>query len=169
MVSFVGADLQRMAHEADKLVVNLPQGAEVGAEEIERFIGISREYNIFEFQNALSSRNIAKAQKIAFYFAENTKQNPVPPMLIMLFNYFMKVLQVHDMGSMSDAEIAKQIGVNPYFVRDYMNAKRNYPLSKVVRVLEAIKNADLKVKGVIGQAVSERDIILDLSFEILHL
>jgi DNA polymerase-3 subunit delta len=81
----------------------------------------------------------------------------------------MKVLQVHDLGSMSDAEIAKNIGVNPYFIRDYLNAKRNYPLAKVVRVLEAIKNADLKVKGVIGQAVSERDIILDLSFEILHL
>ena len=87
----------------------------------------------------------------------------------MLFNYFMKVLQVHDLGSISDGEIAKHIGVNPYFVRDYMTAKRNYPLAKVVRVLEAIKNADLKVKGVIGQAVSERDIILDLSFEILHL
>lgn len=169
MVSFVGADLQRMAHEADKLVINLPHGSEVGAEEIERFIGISREYNIFEFQNALSSRNITKAQKIAFYFAENTKQNPVPPMLIMLFNYFMKVLQVHDLGSMSDAEIAKNIGVNPYFVRDYLNAKRNYSLAKVVRILEAIKNADLKVKGVIGHAVSEREIILDLSFEILHL
>jgi DNA polymerase-3 subunit delta len=169
MVSFVGVDLQRMAHEADKLAVNLPQGAEVGAEEIEQYIGISREYNIFEFQQALSNRNVAKAQKIAFYFAANTKQNPVPPMLIMLFNYFMKVLQVHDLGSLPDADIAKQLGVNPYFVRDYINAKRNYPLAKVVRVLEAIKNADLKVKGVIGQMASEREIILDLSFEILHL
>jgi DNA polymerase-3 subunit delta len=114
-------------------------------------------------------RNVAKAQKIAFYFAENTKQNPVPPMLALLFGFFSKVLMVHDLGALSDGELAKQIGVNPYFVKDYQLAKRNYSLAKVVRILEAIKHADLKVKGVIGAAESERDILLDLSFEILHL
>lgn len=169
MVSYVGTDLQRMAHEADKLIVNCPAGSEIGPEEVEKYVGISREYNIFEYQKALMQRNVAKAQKIAFYFAENTKQNPVPPMLALLFGFFSKVLMVHDLASLSDGELAKQIGVNPYFVKDYQLAKRNYSLAKVVRILEAIKNADLKVKGVIGAAESERDILLDLSFEILHL
>lgn len=169
MVSFVGSDLQRMSHEADKLIVNLPSGSEVGPDEVEKYIGISREYNYFEFQKAILQRNVERAQKIAFYFAENTKQNPVAPILILLFNFFAKVLQVHDVGSVSDAELAKHLGINPYFVRDYQMAKRNYPLGKVVNVIEAIKNADLKVKGVIGQGISDREIILDLSFEILHL
>ena len=169
MVSYVGADLQRMAHEADKLIVNMPAGSEVGSEEVEKYIGISREYNYFEFQKAIMQRNVERAQKIAFYFADNTKQNPVAPMLIMLFNFFAKVLQAHDLGAMSDGEIAKVLGINPYFVRDYQTAKRNYPLGKVVRVIEAIKNADLKVKGVLGHAQTDREIILDLSFEILHL
>ena len=169
MVTNVGADLQRMAHEADKLIINVPAGSEVGIEEVEKYVGISREYNYFEFQKALMQRNIEKAQKIAFYFAENSKQNPIAPMLIMLFNFFAKVLQTHDMGAVSDAEMAKVLGINPYFVRDYLTAKRNYPLGKVVRVIEAIKNADLKMKGVIGQQTTDREIILDLSFEILHL
>jgi len=169
MVSNVGADLQRMAHEADKLIINVPAGAEVGIEEVEKFVGISREYNYFEFQKALMQRNVEKAQKIAFYFAENSKQNPIAPMLIMLFNFFAKVLQTHDMAAVSDSEMAKILGINPYFVRDYLTAKRNYPLGKVVRVIEAIKNADLKMKGVIGQQTTDREIILDLSFEILHL
>jgi DNA polymerase-3 subunit delta len=73
------------------------------------------------------------------------------------------------MGAVSDAEMAKVLGINPYFVRDYLMAKRNYPLGKVVRVIEAIKNADLKMKGVIGRQITDREIILDLSFEILHL
>ena len=169
MVSFVGADLQRMAHEADKLRVNVAPGTEITTAEIETFIGISREYNVFEYQKALAVRDIAKTQKIAFYFADNTKQNPIPPMLAMLFGYFSKVLMVHDLGNVSDGELAKAIGINPYFVRDYIVAKNNYPLAKVVRALEAIKNADLKVKGVIGQAESDRDIMLDLSFQLIHL
>jgi len=169
MVSFVGADLQRMAHEADKLIVNVPAGSEVGAEEVEKYIGISREYNYFEYQKAIMQRNVERAQKIAFYFADHTKQHPVPLILIMLFNFFAKVLQAHDLGAMSDGEIARVMGISPFKVGDYLTAKRNYPLGKVVRVIEAIKNADLKVKGVIGHAQTDREIILDLSFEILHL
>jgi DNA polymerase-3 subunit delta len=169
MVSYVGADLSRMAHEADKLIVNVPAGSEVGSTEVEKYIGISREYNYFEFQKAVIQRNTEKAQKIAFHFAENAKQNPAAPMLVLLFNFFSKVLQVHDVGNVSDGEIAKLIGVNPYFVRDYTTAARNYPLAKVVRIIEAIKNADLKVKGVLGSAETDREIILDLSFQILHL
>ncbi|MDF5691235.1 DNA polymerase III subunit delta [Aquirufa aurantiipilula] len=169
MVSFVGTDLKRMAHEADKLIVNVPQGKEIGLDEVEKFIGISREYNYFEFQKAIIQRNGEKGQKIAFYFAENTKQNPAAPMLIMLFNFFAKVLQVHDLGSISDGEMASAIGVNPYYVKDYTLAKRNYPIGKVVRIIEAIKNADLRVKGVMGNSDKEREIILDLSFEIFNL
>lgn len=169
MVSYVGTDLQRMAHEADKLIVNCPAGAEIGPEEVEKYVGISREYNVFEYQAALMQRNVAKAQKIAFYLADNTKQNPLPILLATLFGTFSKVLMVHDLGSLSDNELAKEIGVNPYFVRDYVTAKRNYPIAKVVRMLEAIKNADLKFKGVMGAAESDRDILMDLSFELLHL
>ena len=168
MVTFVGSDLKRMAFEADKLIINLPAGSEVGSTEVEKYIGINREYNFFEFQKAMLVKNVEKAQKIAFHLAENTKQNPVAPMLILLFNFFSKVLQIHDLGNISDAEIARETGLNPYYVRDYTTARKNYSLGKVVRILEEIKKADLKMKGVIGQGVSDRDIILDLSFMILH-
>jgi DNA polymerase-3 subunit delta len=168
MVSYVGSDLKRMASEADKLIINLPAGAEVGSDEVEKYIGISREYNYFEFQKAIVQKNVEKAQKIAIYFSENFKQNPLPLLIIMLYGFFSKVLQVHDLANLSDAEIAKEIGINPYFVRDYTTAKKNYSLAKVVRILEEINQADLKSKGIIGQNVSDRDIILDLSFMILH-
>ncbi len=169
MVSYVGTDLQRMSHEADKLIVNCPAGTEVGPEEVEKFVGISREYNVFEYQAALMQRNVAKAQKIAFYLADNTKQNPLPILLATLFGTFCKVLIAHDLGSVSDNELAKEIGVSPYYVGDYVTARRNYPIAKVVRMLESIKNADLKFKGILGAAESDRDILMDLSFELLHL
>jgi DNA polymerase-3 subunit delta len=168
MVTFVGSDLKRMAFEADKLIINLPAGSEVGSQEVEKFIGISREYNFFEFQKAMFQKNVEKAQKIAFHLADNTKQNPVAPMIILLYNFFSKVLQVHDLGNISDAEIARETGLNPYYVRDYTTARKNYSLGKVVRILEELKQADLKMKGVVGQNVTDRDIILDLSFMILH-
>jgi DNA polymerase-3 subunit delta len=168
MVTYVGSDLKRMAFEADKLIINLPAGSEVGSAEVEKYIGISREYNIFEFQKAMLVKNVEKAQKIAFHLAENTKQNPAAPIIILLFNFFSKVLQLHDLGNISDAEIARETGLNPYHVRDYTTARKNYSLGKVVRILEELKKADLKMKGVIGQNVSDRDIILDLSFMILH-
>jgi DNA polymerase-3 subunit delta len=75
----------------------------------------------------------------------------------------------HDLGSISDNELAKEIGVSPYYVGDYVTARRNYPIAKVVRMLESIKNADLKFKGILGAAESDRDILMDLSFELLHL
>lgn len=167
MVSFVGTDLKRIAFEADKLIINLPKGAEVGSAEVEKYIGISKEYNYFEFQKALAVRDLAKAQKIAFHFANNVKQNSIAPALIQLFNFFAKVLQVHHLGYLSDQEIAKEIEVNPYFVRDYLTAKKNYSLGKVVNILEEIKNTDLKFKGILGNP-SESSLWLDLTFSILH-
>ncbi len=167
MVSFVGTDLKRIAFEADKLIINLPEGAEVGSSEVEKFIGISKEYNYFEFQKAIALRDLAKAQKMAFHFSANSKQNPLPMALIQLFNFFSKVLQVHGLGYLSDQEIAKEIEVNPYFVRDYLTAKRNYPLEKVAYIIEEIKNTDLKFKGILGSA-TESSLWLDLTFAILH-
>lgn len=167
MVSFVGTDLKRIAFEADKLIVNLPKGAEVGASEVERYIGISKEYNYFEFQKAIATKDVAKAQKIAFHFSRNVKQNPLPMALIQLFNFFSKVLQVHGLGYLSDQEIAKEIEVNPYFVRDFTTAKKNYSLGKVALIIEEIKNTDLKFKG-INASVSEADLWVDLTFFILH-
>jgi len=167
MVSFVGTDLKRIAFEADKLIINLPSGAEVGSAEVEKYIGISKEYNYFEFQKAVAQRDIAKAQKIAFHFAANPKQNPLPMALIQLFNFFAKVLQVHGLGYLSDQEIAKEIEVNPYFVRDFTTAKRNYPLEKVAAIISEIKNTDLKFKGVTG-SYSEAVLWQDLAYFILH-
>ncbi len=167
MVSFVGTDLKRIAFEADKLIINLEKGSEVGSAEVEKYIGISKEYNYFEFQKALAVRDVAKAQKIAFHFANNSKQNPLPMALIQLFNFFAKVLQVHGLGYLSDGEIAKEIEVNPYFVRDYTTAKKNYSLGKVVQIIEEIKNTDLKFKGINGSA-TESSLWLDLTFAILH-
>lgn len=167
MVSFVGTDLKRISFEADKLIVNLPKGSEVGPSEVEKYIGISKEYNYFEFQKAIASKDVAKAQKIAFHFSRNVKQNPLPMALIQLFNFFAKVLQVHNLGYISDQEIAKEIEVNPYFVRDYTNAKKHYSLGKVVSIIEEIKNTDLKFKGINGTA-SEADLWQDLTFSILH-
>ncbi|RVU26540.1 DNA polymerase III subunit delta [Sandaracinomonas limnophila] len=167
MVSFVGTDLKRIAFEADKLIINLPKNTVVGSEEVEKYIGLSKEYNYFELQKAIAYKDVAKASKIAFHFAQQVKQNPIAPCLIQLFNFFTKVLLAHDAGNVSDSELAREIEVNPYFVRDYVIARKNYSLPKVVQILEQIKNADLKFKGILGNP-SEADLWLDLSFAILH-
>jgi DNA polymerase III subunit delta len=168
LVEFVGNDLKRLASELEKIVLNLPIGQEVTAATIEKYVGVSKEYNYFEYQKALIVRDVLKANKIAQYFSSNTKENPLPPMLILLYNFFSKVLVVHATPDKTDKNIAATLGVNPYFAKDYTLAIRNYPLGKVVQIIKDIRMTDLKSKGVEAGSISESDLLKELTFRILH-
>ena len=74
MAEFVGADLNRMAGELEKLVITLPQGVNrVTPEQIEQNIGISKDYNNYELRNALVAKDVLKANKIIKYFVKSNK------------------------------------------------------------------------------------------------
>ncbi|MGB3463612.1 MAG: DNA polymerase III subunit delta, partial [Cyclobacteriaceae bacterium] len=140
---------------------------------VNKYIGISKEYNVFELQKALSAKQILKANQIINYFSANPKSNPTILVLYNLFSYFNKLLLVHGVllknRGAGNNEIASTIGVNPYFVKEYMMAVKNYPLGKVINNLSYIRDIDMKLKGLgASGSQSEGSMMKELIFKILH-
>jgi DNA polymerase III subunit delta len=168
LVEHIGNDLKRLTSEIDKVILNLKIEEGIDADVVQRFVGISKEYNVFELQKALINRDILKSNQIINYFASNTKENPIQPILIILYSFFSKVLLSHATHDKSERNLASVLGVNPFFVKDYLSAVRNYPLGKAAMIIHYIRIADAKSKGVEVGNESEGDILKQLVFEILH-
>ncbi|PLK43577.1 DNA polymerase III subunit delta [Emticicia sp. TH156] len=168
LVEHIGNDLKRLTSEIEKVILNIKAGDGIDADLIQKYVGISKEYNVFELQKALIQRDIVKANQIIIYFGNNPKDNPIQPVIIILYNFFSKVLLVHASGEKSDSGIAALLKVNSFFAKDYINAARNYSFTKLRSVIHSLKIADLKSKGVETGEETEGDILKRLVFEILH-
>jgi DNA polymerase-3 subunit delta len=168
LAEYLGNDLEKISNEVDKLVLNLKDKEEITTLHIEEFIGISRDYNIFELHNALGKKNILKANQIVNYFTANPKNNPLIVTIPQLFSYFMKVLTVHTLSDQSPRSVASSLGVNPYFVQDYVTAARAYPQPHVLRIISTLREYDTKAKGVDRGSATEGDLLKELVYKILH-
>ncbi|HMP98728.1 MAG TPA: DNA polymerase III subunit delta, partial [Cyclobacteriaceae bacterium] len=148
LAEYVGTDLHRISNEIEKLFINREASVPVSAAEIMQEVGISKEYNVFELQKAIISKNSYQAQRIVKYFASNTKKNPLIPVVAFLYAFFHKLLLVSSARVSSDKEIAQVLKISPYIARDYTTALRFYPLPKIIENISLLKQADLKLKGV---------------------
>jgi DNA polymerase-3 subunit delta len=162
LVEFLGTDLSKISNELDKLKIILPQGTLINAEHIEKNIGISKDYNVFEFRSALGEKNILKANRIAQYFAQNPKDNPITLITSQVFAFYLQLLQYHGLSDKSPANVAKVLKVNPYFVKDYETATRNYPMKKVSAIVAALREIDLKSKGVGANALPPNELLKEM-------
>lgn len=168
IVDNIGNDLKRLTNEIRKIMVNLKPDQGIDAEAVERFVGISKEYNVFEFQKALATRDVLKANKIAAHFSANSKDNPLAPILIILYNFYSKVLLYHASRDKSEKGIASELGINPFFVKDYTAAARSYPIGKAAMVIHYLREADSRMKGLDGVSVPEGELLKELVFKIVH-
>lgn len=166
----IGADLSRIAGEIDKLAIALPQGATaVTPELIEEHIGISKEYNNFELQNALVNKDIYKANKIINYFAQNPKKNPIQMSLALLFSFFSNVMMSYYAPDKSERGVAEFLRLrSTWGVGDYIKAMRNYKAMHVMEILHLIRLADAQSKGAEGPQLSDGEIMRELLYKILH-
>ena len=135
---------------------------------MEKYIGISRNFNNFEFQKAIANRDAAKALQIAEYFATSKDSNPLSSIAV-LFGFFSKLIVYHNLADRSAGAVAAALGVNPYFVRDYTQAALQYNLRQSVRAVEVLREAELKAKGVDAGDISPEDIYKELIFKLLSL
>lgn len=168
MAEFLGNDLSKISNEIDKLLINLPAGKEITADLIQDNIGISKDYNVFELQDALAKKDILKANRIINHFASNEKDNPAALVLISLYGYFSKILKYHFLPDKSKFAAAQALGVNPFFVDGYAKAAQNYNSSKLKQVFTYLKECDLKSKGVDNSNVPYGELLKELVFKILH-
>ena len=168
LADYLGTDLHKVANELKKLVIALPKNNSISDADVERNIGISKDYNVFELQNAIGSRDVLKANRIVNYFGDNVKENPLLVTAISLYGYFTKLLKLHYATDTSQAALASTLGVSPFFVRDYQMAARNYSIADCVRCIGVLREFDLKSKGYNVGEVSQKDLYREMVFKILH-
>ncbi|WP_400079151.1 DNA polymerase III subunit delta [Winogradskyella sp. R77965] len=167
LTEFLGTDLSKVNNELNKLKIVLPKGTQITPEHIEENIGISKDYNNFELRKAVGERNVLKAHKIAKYFADNPKDNPMVVTVSLLFSFFSQLLHLHGLHDKSPRSVASAIKVNPYFVNEYLTAARNYPMKKVSSVIGLLREFDVKSKGVGSNTVPQGDLLKELLVRIL--
>ena len=167
LAEYLGNDLSKIANELDKLMLNITAGQEITLKEIQDNIGISKEYNVFELQTALARKDVFKANQIVNYFDANPKANPIVVMMANLNGFFTKILQVHYLTDKSSQSIAREIGVNPFFVKDYEMAARSYNYNKTMNIISLLREYDLKSKGVDGGA-PHGELMKEMLFKIMH-
>ena len=168
IAEYIGADLSTLHNEIEKLLLSIPEGDTVTDDIVQKQIGISKEYNVFELQAALSSKDALKAFRIAKYFQENPKKNPMLMVVATLYRFFSKVWVVSQNGGQNDQTLGKMIGVyNSFFMRDYRTAARNYHASKIENIFGILSEYDLKSKGVENRSYPENTLIVELIGKIL--
>ncbi|WP_250255211.1 DNA polymerase III subunit delta [Chryseobacterium sp. Marseille-Q3244] len=168
LAEYLGNDLSRIANELNKLKIILKEGEILDGTIVENHIGISKEYNIFELQKALGTKNANTAFKIAHFMGKNPKNNPFVMMLASLYNYFSNVIIYQTMAGQSPQTIASQMGVNPYFVKDYAESARLYPLKHATRVISILREFDMKGKGLGAVNMGEAELIKELVYKIIN-
>lgn len=163
----LGNDLGKIANELSKVYISLPKGAVINEDVIETNIGISKDYNVFELQNAIGRRDVAQCMRIVNHFAANPKENPIQMILPLLYGFFIKVMLFHQEPDKKKAMSVMK--VNSYFMKDYETAARNYTLGKLASCIGYLYDADLRCKGVRSSGnVTDGELLKELVFKITH-
>jgi len=160
-----GNNLSKVKIEFEKISLNI-QGAEISSELIVEHFGINNDYNLFELQNEIGKKNYHKVFLISDYFSKNSSYS-IQQILSTLHNYFTNIFQIHSINSNNPNSISKIIGINYFFVNDYINASKNYNIKEVVNIIRVINKYDLKSKG-IGFEGNSNKLITQLVSEIIN-
>ena len=164
----LGNNLNNIDNELNKLVINLQAGHEITPDIVEQNIGISKDYNVFELQKALGQRDVIKANRIVSYFAANPKENPAIKVIVMLYGYFRKIFLYHFIKDKSDNNVAAQLSVNRFFVKEYKAAAARYDTRKLRQVFSILREYDLKSKGVESAPIDDGELMKEMVYKILH-
>lgn len=166
---FLGSDLSKISHEIDKLEIALGTDVkQITAADIEANIGISKDYNNFELQKAVLSKNITQANKIILAFGKNPKDHPIQVTISTLFGYFQKLLAYYYLPDKSKMSVASALKINPYFVSDYVTGARHYNAWKVMQVIDLLRTYDMKSKGFDSPTTNSGELLKELIFKIMH-
>lgn len=168
LAEYLGNDLSRISNELGKLKIILKEGQLLDGTIVENHIGISKEFNVFELQKALGAKNANAAFKIAYFMGKNPKNNPFVMLLSSLYNYFSNVIIYNTMIGQPQQVIASQMGINPYFIKDYAEAARLYPLKHSTRVISILREFDMKGKGLGAVNMDDAELIKELVYKIIN-
>ncbi|MBX9893530.1 MAG: DNA polymerase III subunit delta [Chitinophagaceae bacterium] len=167
LVDHIGNDLSRIQNEIEKLAVNLGSRKNITEDDIETYIGVSKEFNVFELQDAMVRKDLAKAIRIIQYFEANPKAAPIQMMLPALYNFFSKVYMIFGVQG-DEKTLATAIGVNPYFIKDYIAAAKNYAYEGVERILLLLHEYNLRSVGVNNAGAEDSSLMKEMVVKMMR-
>lgn len=169
IAEFLGNDLGKVANEIEKVLINMGDRKTISMDDIEKNIGVSKEFNSFELNSAIVKRDVLKANRIIDYFAANKKENPIVLIIGNMNSFFSKLFTYHFLQDKSKGNVAKELKVNPFFVTEYETAARNFNFDKTCQVISLLREYDLKSKGVDNTGNTEEgELLKELVWKILH-
>lgn len=160
LVEFLGADLSKIKNELDKLQLIVPKGGEITPEHVEENIGISKDFNNFELQNAIGTKDYKKAFQIIQHFSQDSSGNPFVLTFALMHSFFTRLLKYHALDNKNQAP--RVLGVSPYFINQYSDAARAYPIRQVTAVLAKLRELDMMSKGVGASNLTHQDLLKEL-------
>lgn len=166
---FLGSDLSSIDSTIQKLKLLVDSNQIIDVDIVQKHVGFSKDFNLFELQNAIATKNIQKANFIAKHFAHNPKNYPLVLTLGNLYSFFTKLMKYHFyVNQLSNAQLAGKIGVNPYFLKQYEQASRFYSKGKLAKIFSYLRHYDLMSKGVNNSSVKDDEILKEMIFKIMH-
>lgn len=169
LTEYLGNDLSKIANELEKLIIVLKSEQDViTSADIERNIGISKDFNNFELNNALAQRNVLKANRIAQYFGANQKNHPLTLTITSIYFFFSRVLSYHFLADKSSRKVASVLKIEPFFIREYEKAAANYTTAKTVRIISLLREYDLRSKGFGNVSTVPGELLKELIYKIIH-
>jgi len=166
---YLGSNLDQIANSLDKIIANLEDGQTIEPEHIEKYIGISRQYNPFELLNAIAARKPEKAFRIIRYFGANPRATHINVVLATLYGFFSKLFALHYAAPMNDKQMASYLGVHPFFVRQYKSALKVYDKRKTVQAIRLLGEYDLRSKGIGNGSAGQEALMQELAYKLMHL
>ena len=164
----IGNDLTQIVGALQKLIDGRPEGVNViDATLVERNIGISKDFNVFELQSALIAGDVVKANRITQYFA-SSKDHPMVKELGILYGFFANLMIYHYLPDKSERVAAGALGVSPYFVKDYAAAAKRYSAGKTFAIIGYFREIDARSKGINNPSAKDADLWKELIYKIMH-
>lgn len=167
LIDHIGNDLTRIENEIEKISINLSKRKNITEEDIEEFVGVSKDFNVFELQAALAKKDLPKSIRIIQYFESNPKAAPIQLVLPSLYSFFSKVFMVFGAGSQDEKAVASALGVSPFFVKDYMQAARTYDYTGVEKILLLLHQYNLKSIGINAAGTEDASLLKEMVYKIV--
>jgi DNA polymerase-3 subunit delta len=167
LVDHIGNDLNRIENEVEKVLINLGRRKAISEEDIEEFIGISKEFNVFEFQHALAAKDLARCMQIVQYFEANPRAAPIQLILPSLYSFFSKLFMIHGLGTRDEKTVAAAAGINPFFVKEYLQALTHYSYPDVEKAILLLHQYNLRSVGVNATGTEDASLLKEMIYKII--
>jgi len=162
LVDHIGNDLSRIENEIDKIAINLGKRKNITESDVEQYVGVSKDFNVFELQAALATKNLSKAIRIIQYFEANPKAAPIQLILPSLYAFFSKVFMIYGLSTRDEKTIASSLGINPFFIKDYLRTTTLYSYADVEKLLLLLSDYNLKSIGINNSGTTDASLLKEM-------